>query len=148
MRKVALLVVHELTLLMKDRQALGLLFVMPLVFIVFLTLALQDVYLAKVGKKVSLEFVAGEQCVSSSSICSKLLLELQRLQYDIQVTKTATLKRQLALILPENIENTIELVKKDKPLSDQDRVQLIFDPTMDQAVRALVKPIFFWRCSP
>lgn len=139
MGKVLLLVFHELRLLLKDRQALGLLFVMPLVFIVFLTLALQDVYLAKVGKKVQFEFVAGKQCAVKDSICASLLAELERMQYDIQVTETAAFKRQLTLILPENIAATVDLIKRDKPLEAKDKLQMVFDPTLDQSVRALVE---------
>jgi ABC-2 type transport system permease protein len=139
MGKTAVLVLHELQLLLKDRQALGLLFVMPMVFIVFLTLALQDVYLAKVGKKIQLEFVAGRQCQVEDSVCADLLKELLRMQYDIQVVPTATMSRQMTLILPAKIEDTVALIKKNKELAAADKVQVIFDPTLDQSVRALVE---------
>jgi ABC-2 type transport system permease protein len=43
------------------------------------------------------------------------------------------------LILPEKIENTVELIKKGQALSGKDKVQLVFDPTLDQSVRALVE---------
>ena len=54
MKKIFIIVAHELKILLKDRQALALLFLMPLALIVFLTLALQDVYQSKVGRRMSL----------------------------------------------------------------------------------------------
>jgi len=139
MKKLMLLVLHELRLLLKDRQALGLLFVMPLAFIVFLTLALQDVYLAKVGQKVKLEFVTGTQCDDADSVCTKLLEELKRQKYDIQVSAKPSYTRSLTLILPEKIGHTLDIIKKGEKLEDGDKVQLVFDPTLDQSLRALVE---------
>lgn len=138
MRKVFLLVIHELRLLAKDRQALALLFLMPLAFIVFLTLALQDIYLAKVGRKVRLEFVAGASCERPESVCASLVRELRRMQFDLEVSPAARLGRPLTLIVPDDIEHTVALIKEGKQLEAKDKVQLIFDPTLDQSVRALV----------
>lgn len=137
MRKVLFLVLHELQLLMKDRQALGLLFFMPVMFIVFVTLALQDIYLTKVGKKIQLELIAENKC--EKGLCADLLTELRRLQYDIQVLDKPTNTRQLTIVLPKDIERTVEIIKKNERLSEGDRVQLVFDPTIDQSIRALVE---------
>jgi ABC-2 type transport system permease protein len=139
MGKLLILVRHELRLLLVDRQALGLLFLMPLVFIVFLTLALQDVYLAKVGRKVRVEYVAGHQCDNQNSLCARLLAELQRMQFDIAVSPTPTLVRSLTIILPVNMDSTVELIKKGGALGTKDKLQLVFDPTLDQSLRALVE---------
>ena len=141
-QKIFLLVAHELRLLLKDRQALALLFVMPMVFIFFLTLALQDVYLAKVGKKVHLEFVGGRQCEIQESVCASLFGEMQRMGYDLKVATEATLSMQLTLILPQKIDQTLVLIKQNRVLEPKDKIQLIFDPTLDQSVRALVEANF------
>lgn len=58
LRQVARLTAKELTLLRRDRQSVTLLFAMPAVFVLFLSLALADVYQAKVGAPI---FVAFEQ---------------------------------------------------------------------------------------
>jgi len=55
-RQVARLIVKELTLLRRDRQSVILLFAMPAIFVLFLSLALADVYDAKVGSPIYVEF--------------------------------------------------------------------------------------------
>jgi ABC-2 type transport system permease protein len=139
MSKVLLLIAHELRLLLKDRQALALLFLMPLAFIVFLTLALQDIYLAKVGQKMHLEVVTGSQCDKAGSICADLLAELRRMEYHLETSPTATMSRQLTLILPEDLKKTVAAIKNNRALENTQKIQLLFDPTLDQSLRALVQ---------
>ena len=141
MRKIAILFTHELRILFADRQAIALLFVMPLAFIVFLTLALQDVYLAKVGKTVNLEVVSDVSCDVEKNVCTQLVAEMQRFQYQIRVVKTLdeTHNFDMVLILPRKIEDTIAALKKGTKLLEEQQIQLRFDPTLDQSFRALVQ---------
>ena len=54
---------NELKILFKDKQALALLFVMPLALIVFLTLAMRDVYQSKVDAHVAKTIASKPQLV-------------------------------------------------------------------------------------
>ena len=139
--KVPVIFLHELKILLKDKQAIGLLFVMPLALIIFLTLALQDVYQMKFGKTVELEIVSGQSCGAPHGMCSRLVSEMKRFQYKLSVTKgtTPSPKARMALILPRNIEDTVEHLKEGKTLRENEQVQLVFDPTLDQSLRSLVQ---------
>lgn len=145
MGKTIVLVFQELKILSKDRQALGLLFIMPLALIVFLTLALQDVYLAKVGHKSKLLVVTGKNCEKKESVCSDILNEFKKFDYDFNIISelntqaTKNPNEQIAVFFPEDIEHTLTLLKKNEALSDKDRIQLVFDPTLDQSFRSLVQ---------
>lgn len=143
MGKVLSLFVHELRILLKDRQALALLFVMPMTFIVFLTLALQDVYLAKVGRGTRLEIVAPGGC-EAGSICASLVSEMRRSDWQIEVRVDWDRARRspMAMILPADVSATVELLKSGTPLAAEDKIQLVFDPALDHALRALAEANF------
>lgn len=141
MGKAFILVVQELKILFKDRQALGLLFIMPLTLIIFLTLALRDVYLAKVGYRAKLLVVVGQNCDKPKSICTQILDQFRKFDYDISVSGQTpnTLRDPVTLIFPEDVEKTTKRLKAGENLEEKDKIQLIFDPTLDQSFRALVE---------
>jgi ABC-2 type transport system permease protein len=140
LKKILILLGLELRILLKDRQALGLLFIMPTVLILFLTLALKDVYLAKVGYKSKILVVTGPTCDSSSSLCNRILDQLKKFEYDFKIVSehSETYRDPVTLLFPKDISHTVELLKKGESLAETDQVQLIFDPTLDQSFRALV----------
>ncbi len=143
MRKVAQLFLHELRILLKDRQALALLFVMPLAFIIFLTFALQDVYLAKVGRGMRLEVVAAGGCAEGTA-CGNLVREMRRFAWQIDVREDLDSNHRLpmAMILPADVGLTVERLQQGQPLQPEDKIQLVFDPALDHALRALAEANF------
>lgn len=140
MKKTWIIFFQELRLLISDRQALALLFIMPLALIVFLTLALQDVYQAKVGKKMILNVISQEKCDDGSS-CSNLIAQLKRFNYEIIFTKDQPPAGQadLVLVMPTDTSATIKKLEEQKPLLKGESLELLFDPMIDQSARALVE---------
>lgn len=134
---VITILLQELKILLRDRQALGLLFIMPLGLIIFLTMAMEDIYRAKIGKDVHLTIVTEQAC--DTGLCADLVTELKRFPYTIDVAKSADKKSVIALVLPKKIEDTVDALKESRPLRDSDRITLFFDPLLDRSVRALVQ---------
>ncbi len=128
-------------ILLRDRQAFGLLFLMPLAFILFLSLALNDVYLAKVGKRLSLDLISTESCSNlKEDICAQLLMEMKNFPYEISF-KNRYLDSDhadLVVVLPRHFEETITALQQKRRLTPEQQVTLIFEPTLDQSFRALV----------
>jgi ABC-2 type transport system permease protein len=141
MKQAYYILIQELKILAKDRQALALLFVMPLALIVFLTLALQDVYQGKVSAQRKLLIVTQEACDKTESPCGLLVSKLKNFKYDIDLQKALPEKpsQDLALVLPANINHTVELLQKRQALKVDEQVQLLFNPVIDQSSRALVE---------
>ena len=81
MKKIFIIFFQELKILIKDRQALALLFVMPLALIVFLTLAMQDIYQAKIGRQILLNVVSNKPCDNEDSTCAMLIEKLKKFNY-------------------------------------------------------------------
>lgn len=138
--KIWVIFIQELRILFRDKQALGLLFLMPLALIIFLTLALQDVYLAKVGSSVSLKIVTHQECRDPHEICAQFIAEMSRLQNKVSVMREEdeNSKAQITLLLPPQIEATLEALKNGKTLKENEQIQLIFDPVLDHSLRSLV----------
>lgn len=111
---------------------------MPLALIVFLSLALKDVYLSKVGSVQDLTVVA-KSC-AETSLCHELVGNLKRFNYKITLEKDVPAdKKLLTVVLPANVDATLEHVQSGEALTPEDQVQILFDPTLDQALRALVR---------
>ncbi|RYZ85941.1 MAG: ABC transporter permease [Proteobacteria bacterium] len=147
MKKVWIIFAQELRILSKDRQAVALLFVMPLALIVFLTLALQDVYQNKVGAQRKLTIVTREPCAPSTekngdtNTCAVLVAKLQSFGYKTILTTglNSSGSTDLALILPNRVQETLDRLEDRAELLPQHQLQLMFNPLIDQASRALVE---------
>lgn len=128
---------QEIRTLLRDRQALALLFVMPMIFIIFITLALKDIYLTKVGRKVRLSVVSKEVCISPEKLCTQIIEELKKLPYE--VTTLSEFKQnpgdEVILVLPPSVEETYARLKRRE---SSEKIELLFEPTLDQSLRALV----------
>ncbi len=140
-RNVLAISILELKILFKDRHALGLLFLMPAAFIVFLTLAMQNVYMAKLGKTEELYIVSHLPCDDPKEICRMFVTEMKRFPYDIKVVTRLPdgAKTNLALILPDDVPTTLEHLRAGQALKPEEQIQLLFDPTLDRSLRALVE---------
>ncbi|MES2854678.1 MAG: ABC transporter permease [Bdellovibrionota bacterium] len=138
---VLTIALQEFRILIRDRQALGLLVVMPLALIVFLTLAMKDVYLSKVGRNVDLAIVATGNCEGKDNVCANLVSELRRTYKDVTLNKPedSRSKRELDIVLPVDIDKTIEKLKAGTKLQPSEQIQLVFDPALDQSMRAVVQ---------
>jgi ABC-2 type transport system permease protein len=128
--------IQEWKIVLRDRQALSLLFVMPLLLILFITLALKDLYLQKVGKSIDVQLVVPINDELSSSF------EKELLRYDYKITKTKvldrSLKSNLAILLPAELDDTVMRVKNGEQLPPDKQLQILFDPVLDQSLRSLV----------
>lgn len=139
-RRIGIIARQEMRILFRDIQALALLFLMPLAFIVFLTLALQDVYLAKVGRQTGLVVVV-PQSATASDLSARLVAELRHFSYRVEVMTQAPSAptTDLQLVLPADIEETVRQLKNGETLAAGQKIQLLFEPTLDQSVRALME---------
>jgi ABC-2 type transport system permease protein len=137
MRTVLTVSLQEFRILLRDRQALALLFVMPMIFIVFITLALKDIYLTKVGRKIKLAVVSKEVCDSPEKLCTGLIDALKLLPYEVKVVPAIDRIKgsEVALVLPKSLEETYSQLKHGV---ETEKIQLLFDPLLDQSLRALV----------
>jgi ABC-2 type transport system permease protein len=65
-------VVKELRLLLRDMHGLALLFVMPVAFILVMSLALQDQFAARAGKKITVLFSDQDQGAAAADLITRL----------------------------------------------------------------------------
>jgi ABC-2 type transport system permease protein len=141
--------VNELRLLLKDRQALALLFIMPLALIIFLTLALHDVYLDKLGRNIPIRLVGPadiKECGEASSVCGRLGKELKRLGHDVRVVATTgpesgSPRGGIAVVLPADPEGLVSALRNadEGGLPASARIRLVYDPALDHSVRTMVQ---------
>lgn len=142
MRNAFIIFRHELKILLRDRQAIGLLLVMPMALIIFLTLALQDVYQAKVGRQMKLSVVTSEPCEDEKNLCNKLVSELKSQEFNIEVvpsTDQLAAKTEVAIVLPKKLSETLDQLVQGKKLKDDQVIELLADPILDQSSRRLVQ---------
>jgi len=148
-RGTALMFVNELRLLVKDRQALAMLFVMPLALIIFLTLALHDVYLDKLGRNIPVQLVSPAdtgECSDPAGVCGRLVTELKRLGHDVKVVASTgsnggSPRGGIAVVLPTNPEGLVDVLRRsvEGSLPSTAHIRLVYDPTLDHSVRAMVQ---------
>lgn len=148
-RSTALMFVNELRLLVKDRQALALLFVMPLALIIFLTLALRDVYLDKLGRNIPIRLVASSntgECGQPAKVCGRLVTELKRLGHDVKIVASTgsnggSPRGGIAVVLPADPEELVNVLRRsvEVTLPSTARIRLVYDPALDHSVRAMVQ---------
>jgi ABC-2 type transport system permease protein len=141
--------VNELRLLVKDRQALALLFVMPLALIIFLTLALRDVYLDKLGRNIPIRLVGPSdtgECGEPTKVCGRLVTELKRLGHDVKIVASTgsnggSPRGGIAVVLPADPEELVNVLRRSAEVSlpSTARIRLVYDPALDHSVRAMVQ---------
>jgi ABC-2 type transport system permease protein len=141
--------VNELRLLVKDRQALALLFVMPLALIIFLTLALRDVYLDKLGRNIPIRLVGPSdtgECGEPAKVCGRLVTELKRLGHDVKIVASTgsnggSPRGGIAVVLPADPEELVNVLRRSAEVSlpSTARIRLVYDPALDHSVRAMVQ---------
>jgi ABC-2 type transport system permease protein len=141
--------VNEVRLLVKDRQALALLFVMPLALIIFLTLALRDVYLDKLGRNIPIRLVASSdtgECGEPAKVCGRLVTELKRLGHDVKIVASTgsnggSPRGGIAVVLPADPEELVNVLRRsvEGSLPSTARIRLVYDPALDHSVRAMVQ---------
>ena len=148
-RGTALMFVNEVRLLVKDRQALALLFVMPLALIIFLTLALRDVYLDKLGRNIPIRLVGPSdtgECGEPAKVCGRLVTELKRLGHDVKIVASTgsnggSPRGGIAVVLPADPEELVNVLRRSAEVSlpSTARIRLVYDPALDHSVRAMVQ---------
>jgi len=141
--------VNELRLLIKDRQALALLFVMPMALIIFLTLALHDVYLDKLGRSIPIRMVspaATDECDEPAGVCGRLVAELKRHGHDVKIVASTgndggSPRGGIAVVLPNDPKGLVDVLRRsvEGKLPSTAHIRLVYDPALDHSVRAMVQ---------
>ena len=141
-RGTALMFVNELRLLVKDRQALAMLFVMPLALIIFLTLALHDVYLDKLGRNIPIQLVSPAdtgECGDPAGVCGRLVTELKRLGHDVKIVastghNSGSPRGGIAVVLPTDPEGLVDVLRRsvEGKLPSTAHIRLVYDPARDE----------------
>ncbi|MDR2215499.1 MAG: ABC transporter permease [Nevskiaceae bacterium] len=133
---------QELRILLRDRRALGLLLAMPLTLIIFLTLALQDIYTAKAGRSIDVALVSRSNCDAPDTICRQFMTELRHYHPDMPLLEpadAANVTHEILLELPPDMAATLEKLRSGAALVADEQIRLTFDPLLDQSVRAVVE---------
>ena len=148
-RGAALMFVNELQLLVKDRQALALLFVMPLALIIFLTLALHDVYLDKLGRNIPIQLVSPAdtgECGEPAGVCGRLVRELTRFGHDVKTVASTggnggSPRGGIAVVLPTDPKGLVDVLRRsvEGKLPSTAHIRLVYDPALDHSVRTMVQ---------
>ncbi|MCB0393083.1 MAG: ABC transporter permease [Bdellovibrionales bacterium] len=136
MIKTLVLAIQEIKVLLKDRQAMAVLFLMPMALIVFISLALTDVYNQKVGKKVDVALLLPAD-LKNDGLSNKL----KELQYNIVefnnhngIEDFHSAKKFEAIVeLPNRFTERVLEGKGDKS------VKIQFDPRLDRPYQELLK---------
>ena len=140
--KLIFAIMHQETLvLLRDRRALALLFVMPMLMIIFLSLALTDVYFDKVGKKIGMIIASSE----SNEITRQVAAHFEEKGYLTEsIEGMASLaaihldrSHHVAMWIPRI--NRREFWSMNKSIKDlfAGHIEVKFDGTLDAAYRRL-----------
>jgi ABC-2 type transport system permease protein len=147
LKNILTLALQEIKVLLEDKQAVAVLFLMPTLLILFLSLALTDVYNQKVGKKISL-------AVLLPKTQEKLDLTKMLRSYDYQIQEFShhpgidqfikENRFDSVLELPENTADLVQVEatsKEDSPRATP-QISVYFDPKLDKAYQELLKSQF------
>jgi ABC-2 type transport system permease protein len=148
-RQITALVVKELIVLWKDREALALLFIMPLFFVLVMSFALEGIYSAGTrARPIELLVVnrdKGKMAEKALADLSKLegLLLVERINdgpIDLQLAEQLIQKEEyaLALLFSETFSD-IALASQDSLTETDAPVVLICDPVLNNQLLASVK---------
>jgi ABC-2 type transport system permease protein len=144
--RICALLTKELRILLRDRQALLLLFVMPMVFILFLSLAMQNVFEQKVGLKLPVLIHNRDEGDLGAKILQNLL-EIPELS-PMQIPKESNEEQEFlsgnlkAIIeIPAGFTDTFREFSKSETqqLSESSRIRWTVDPLLDATYRWFVK---------
>ncbi|OUR98872.1 hypothetical protein A9Q84_05520 [Halobacteriovorax marinus] len=139
MKNIKHLIVQEIKVLLCDKRALGILFAMPMILILFLSLALTDVYHQKVGKKIHITMLTDH-----SKTTEEIVQQFKNFNYHIEhITEhqgiEASLKKEksdVIIEIPKSIKNILVGTKS------ADSIKMYFRPTLDKSYQELVKGHF------
>ncbi len=130
----------ELLLVRRDIHALMVLFIMPMAFILIMSLSLQDTFQQSAADKIKIGLVFANSKEKDTPL-GKSLLKLsgfQTLVYperDVLFRRTQADNLAAAIILPEKFRASLQRSKKVAP---QDRLQLYYSPTTPSHLRKLI----------
>ena len=134
-----LLVRQEMRIIFSDKKALALLFLMPSILIIFLSLALKDVYQQKVGRDINVVILTDESLLADSVV-------QQFSQFNYSVTKI-TSHLGIADHLVKTDTDVVLEIPKDlasliKGTGGTNKIKMFFDPSIDKAYTELIKSHF------
>lgn len=146
--QTAALAVKELKVLLRDRQALLLLFLMPAVFIFFLSLALRDVFNEKVGGTMPITLTLEDEGAAAARVVARL-----RARPELAIVTPAagarTSDRELfasgearaAITIPEGFTKDLDawVAARGREPFGAHRIVWDADPTLDAAYRWFLK---------
>lgn len=137
MRTILTIMAQEFRILFTEKRSLSILFLMPALLILFLSLALTDIYKQKVGQKIDIEVFA-----KSSSLNDQILAEFSNFTYDIKRNE-ANFEKYLenhtptvAIMIPEQMGEIIQ----NKATSE--KVKFYFSTKLDHSMKEMIKSHF------
>jgi ABC-2 type transport system permease protein len=136
------LAVKEVKTIIRDRHALAILFLMPAIFIFFLSIALQDLYSGK--NKIKMTVIVQDQDEGSffSKDFVKYLIKrgdfnVREIPGDEVITQNQIVKDVVAITIPKGASQAFVrfVTEKNFPLTDFPKMTVVFDPALDAAYR-------------
>jgi ABC-2 type transport system permease protein len=137
MKTILTIILQEYKVLLKDKQSLAVLFLMPALLILFLSLALTDIYKQKVGQKIDITVFS-----KTSNLNQQILKEFSNFSYTIS-HNTGNLDTYLesntptvAIMIPE------EMAKILKNKSTNKKIKFYFSTKLDHSIKEMIKAHF------
>jgi ABC-2 type transport system permease protein len=137
MNTVLTIIIQEYKLLVKDRQSLAVLFLMPTLLILFLSLALTDIYKQKVGQKIDISLFS-----KTSNLNTQILKEFSKFPYSIKKmegnfdTYLKTNVPTVAILIPDEMGEII------KNKSTENKLKFYFSSKLDHSIKEMIKSHF------
>ena len=137
MNTIITLITQEYKILLKDKQSLAALFLMPALLILFLSLALTDIYKQKVGEKIDIIVFS-----QTSNLNDQILKEFSRFTYSITTSQNDFQKYienhdpTVAILIPEEMGDII------KNRSRNSKVKFYFSTKLDHSIKEMIKSHF------
>lgn len=136
MKNLIQIALLELKIIFKDKHALGVLFVMPVALILFLSLALTDVYKQKVGTKIDIHIIS-----SNSQFKDKIIEQFQKIGSAPKLAgEKVNFKSyiennspQVAIKFPNNLADIL------KGKESSEKIEIYFSHKLDKVYKDFVK---------
>lgn len=137
MKTIRTIISQEYKILFKDKQSLAVLFLMPALLILFLSLALTDIYKQKVGQKIDIEVFS-----KTSNLNDQILKEFSNFTYSIKRnnedfdTYLKSNSPTVAIMIPEEMDDIIKSKSSDK------KIKFYFSTKLDHSIKEMIKSHF------
>ena len=134
MHRLRVVMTKELRVLMRDKHAVAVLFLMPMVFIFFLSLALQDLFLDKVGRRLTITVIDED---SGRPLVGELRTRLAAAGFAAGAKGSVSAE----VTVPQGMSQAFDQLLAGQAASGGLGVKLVItsDPALDPGYRAAIK---------